>query len=51
MIRLFLLWGLSLIGFIYTRGNGVMGFVLGYMTALIWAGRFIANTYDLTPKQ
>lgn len=50
MITLMLLWGLSLIGCIYTRGNVAMVFVLGYLSALIWAGCFFVNTYDFTLK-
>lgn len=50
MVELMMLWLLMLVVSIHTRGNAMIVFVLGYLTALIWSACFFVNTYDFKLK-
>lgn len=50
MTTLMILWILLLILSIYTRGNVVAVFGLGYISALFWAALYFIITYNFTRK-
>lgn len=50
MKTLFVIWLLTLIGCVYTKGNFILVFSFGWMSALIYCGHHFVTTYDFTQK-